>query len=218
MWALLDIRQGRANRMQFLLFVLFLVAALGVHKIIFQNQQVIDIRSYFSPYRLIFLLFISYIFFVGMLRRYRDVGLLWLGVLFLIIMFSWIVLSFTKAGFLFIIMSAYFLSFAGIHTVFVLAGLKILFYAFFLFPLLRRGDPGPNEYGYPPVGMILGTMTRATYPPGLLARYQAQERENDKDAVVAEEAYQKRLEGLYGQSLKQTEATSTETQEFKGRS
>ena len=212
MWALLDIRQGRANRMQFLLFVLFYVAFAASIKMIWPTSVMLDPKNHFSPVRMLYVSVGFYIFSVGLLRRYRDRGSQWQGILLVLWFALQAFLISTKDGMAVIMIAGIFLEFSGVGII-----LHIVFLLVFVWPLLRKGDPGPNEYGYPPVGMILGTMTRATYPPGLLTRYQAQERENDKDAVVAEEAYQKRLEGLYGQSLKQTEATFTETQEFKGR-
>ncbi len=218
MWALLDIRTGRANRAQFLLFILFVIVGFWIHKIIFQNQQEFDPKSYFSPYRLIFLLLVSYVFFLGMLRRYRDIGQLWPGVLSMIIVVSLILLSFTKVGYVFVMFFDAMLRFSS-HNALVL-GLPVLLifsYALFLLPLLKHGDPEPNKYGYPPIGLWLSTMTAATYPEHLLKQQRDDANQRDLENAALEEAEIQKREAYYRENLKNRHTDISETQEFKGR-
>lgn len=220
MWALLDIRVGRANRIQFVIFILICVAIRGLADIFYPAKSVMPdpafpLKAFLTP-RLLFQIIGFYIFYLGVFRRCRDRGSTKVAFTMLAFNVFFILPYLIPPLFSIYMIGGYFAIMSGVSGIFSLVILAFL--VLFTIHLFKSGDPLPNQYGYPPVGLILGTMTRATYPPKLVEKYNAQARERDEHVVrEQEEAYQKRLENLYATNLKPSETPTTEFQEFKGR-
>lgn len=163
MWALLDIRQGRANRVQLAVaaisyfFLHYFIIYLTVYSIL--PVYLFLVANFFSYYLL----------WVVIIRRYRDRDHNFLT-------YVLILLAVIYAPFLFLKLpwnaGVYLLMGYLNQDTLVLFFINIVFYGVaFLglwIPLLLPGDPDINKYGYPPKGLDFRTMTNDTYPKDIL--------------------------------------------------
>lgn len=192
---------GRANRQQFLFFVLiFLVfTACGVFVSIWLEDSALS-----NAYKFGFIAAGVYFLFVGIIRRFKDsnLSLLFKTVVktakfsasalfyFFMVFFCTIaLLVLTKNPVLFLSAALIFWCSASSpnHTCSWLAfdlGVSALFVKYYLLALLFIGIPllipherSSNKYGPPPVGFNFRTMLKATYPAALAEQFEAIEEE-----------------------------------------
>lgn len=237
MWALLDIRTGRANRMQFLALIGLCIALAFVSvpsgwKVCIQCcapqcsfQHHLDVLPH------IYIITVLYFFCLSLLRRLRDTGkngnffavLIILYFYFFIIFLdvlddSWLnrlLGSIVSVGLSFEFERPFAETFSRLLLFFLPLVSGFLF--FFGFSLFKRGDPKPNEHGYPPRGLDFRTMTQTSYPSSLREQYHEQERRDGILAVLNTEERQRMLEKLYSELIEKSGTSFAETQEFKGR-
>ncbi len=194
---------GRANRQQFLFFVLIFLSVLLWLEV---AMNAYDYDKSYDSLRFMIGLGGFYFVLVGFLRRLRDndvnfsetlrawsvkafmSAVILISILGLLAIFFKSVLYFLTMWFIFP-----FVIFLRLRCTITLShcqpGMKMdlsslpyslgfLFVVFFVFlPLLLPNSRSPNKYGPPPVGFNLRTMLAATYPAALAEQFEAIEEE-----------------------------------------
>lgn len=218
MWALLDIRTGRANRAQFILLILLAIAIripTSVYFPIKSSGVRVDFAALLSNPGFYIHILIYYIFYLAVFRRCRDRGSMKVAFFMLAWTLFWLLPLLIPSLFGIYMIVGYFLIMSGASQLFsvIIAIVSLIF----IVHLLKRGDPSPNQYGYPPIGLKFSTMTMATYPKRLLEQKRESEKMRFAEEAALEEQEIKKREAYYRESLKGRETETQETQEFKGR-
>ncbi len=215
-WRLLDIRVGRANRMQFLVLFGIYIGLTGVGHMVFPNNKGMfdpgfPLKFFLTP-ALPLTIAAYYFFYLALFRRCRDVGSTILAYIFLFGTAFKVLTVLIPPLFSITLVVYYAFTLPGSVAPYVIIAIAL----FSLIYLLRPGDKDPNQYGYPPIGLNFRTMVTATYPKDLIQGY----KDKEQKAYEAHEA-------KFGKSLTDRDirlssddedVTVTEYVEFKGRS
>ncbi len=155
-WELLDIRKGRANRLQFFVALIVLSIVDFLVSIPIQSNLVSNLSWCIS----------FYLFLTMILRRSRDLGTDdWSTKLVCIFLFL-------PSSLIFLIKLSFDSSVpiiaeasAVLTLLFVMFAFPILIISFVVFCLLflKRGDPNLNQYGFPPEGLNFKSMVSTGY-------------------------------------------------------
>jgi hypothetical protein len=172
MWALLDIRTGRANRAQF--FVLAVISRLAIDFVMVIPQD--EVRIFCS-------FFFLYLFILMLVRRFRDtdvslasmgsVAKIGLGIVAGMAAILGLIYYLSDANWAYLVITGYALSPLFILSV---TGTLLLL----ICPLLIAGIPDETQYGLPPVGLDFRTMTPQTYPARTAERFRASQKAQTK--------------------------------------
>lgn len=217
MWALLDIRTGRANRAQFILLIVLCIAIripTSVYFPIIRPSGIhVDFAALLSNPGFYIHLLIYYIFYLAVFRRCRDRGSQKVAFFMLAYTVFWVLPLLIPPLFSVYAIVGYFLIMSGFSKVLsvIVAIVSIIFIVY----LLMRGDPAPNQYGYPPIRLKFSTMTMATYPKRLLAQQREMMNRQDSERAAREEEEVKAREAFYRDNLKNRQTETQETLEFK---
>lgn len=190
MWSLLDIRTGRANRMQF--FVLAVLSRLALDFSLSIPQY--EIRVFCS-------LFFLYFFILMLVRRFRDtdvslasmgsVAKIGSGIVVGMMAILGLIYYLSDSNWAYLVITGY-----ALWPLFILSVIGTLL--LLICPLLIAGSPDETEYGLPPVGLDFRTMTPQTYPAHAAETFRASQRAPIK-------------------TQEHTDHTVTNQYEFKGR-
>ncbi len=155
-WELLDIRKGRANRLQFFVALIVLSIVDFLVSIPIQSNLVSNLSWCIS----------FYLFLTMILRRSRDLGTDdWSTKLVCIFLFL-------PSSLIFLIKLSFDSSVpiiaeasAVLTLLFVMFAFPILIISFVVFCLLflKRCDPNLNQYGFPPEGLNFKSMVSTGY-------------------------------------------------------